>query len=148
MKILLYRLLDSFQSFIRRKRKEISARGNWGAEWRDMVRSGRRYSRVEFDPFGFPVPFTDTSGNEGILYQRSAYRIRPEPGWEWNCQQCKEYSFITESMMPAIIAEWAAEAKRNTDLFAAKGKQYRVPPKPTIERVGCPNCKFRPGDPE
>lgn len=139
MKILWYRFLDSFQSFINRKAKETRERRKWGAHWQDMTRSGRRYTRVE----RFHLPYIPQGEFAGVQH-----RIRPAPGWEWTCPNCKEYSFITESMMPEIIAAWAGEAKRMTDLAAAKGVRFKISERPTIERAGCTNCRYRPGAPE
>jgi len=134
MKLHFYRFLDSLQSFFRRKTKEIRLRHRWGEHWRDTSRIGRRYSRVEAG-----AEFDD---GPGLSY------IRPEPGWEWNCPNCREYSIITESMMPEIIAAWAADAKRITDLAASKGVKFTIKPKPTAATAGCTNCKYLPGEPE
>lgn len=153
MKIFWYRFLDSLQSFLRRTPKEIKGRNKWGPDWRDKTRPGRRYSRVEHNPgvalYKYPGNFVGDA-KEPIngwspLY---AHRIRSEPGWEWNCPNCKEYSIITESMLPEIIATWAADSKRITDLAAARGVTYKIRPKPTAATAGCTNCKYLPGAPE
>jgi hypothetical protein len=94
----------------------------------DMERSGRRYSRVEW------VEFTDSPHR---------FVIRPEPGWEWTCSQCHTYSFVRESDMPAILAEW--------NDFTERSKKRGFKPAhaaPTAATAGCPECKFRPGAPE
>lgn len=132
MKILWYRLLDSLQSLWNRKRKEVRLKRRWGARWRDMTRSGRRYTRVI----------------EGNPAHEPHWASRAEPGWEWTCQNCKSYSIITESMMPDIIAAWAADSKRMTDRAAAKGVKWKIPSKPTAATAGCHYCKYLPGAPE
>ncbi len=133
MTILWYRFLDSFQSFIRRKAKEAAGKKRWGPIWRDMTRPGRVYSRVD----------AAAECDDGILYL-----IRPEPGWEWTCPNCKEYSIITESMMPAILKDWEADTERMTERAKAKGVKYTLTPQPTAATAGCTNCKYRPGAPE
>lgn len=137
MKITWYRFSDALRSRWNLLRKELPARRKWGSGWRDYVRPGRTYTRTytrvwESDPIQQP----------GILF------IRPDPGWEWTCPNCKEYSLITEAMMPGIIADWEKTAKQMTELAAAKGVTYKIPERPTIERALCTNCRFRPGPPE
>lgn len=90
-RILWYRLLDSLQSRWNRYWKTRAGRKRWGKDVQliDYVRSGRRYSRVKF---------VDSASADADGY----YVIRPEPGWEWICQQCKTRSFVTAAM----IAEW------------------------------------------
>jgi hypothetical protein len=145
-----YRFLDMLQSFWNTSRKTLRGRRKWGSEWRDKVRPGRTYRRVEFNPMGFPpTPFTDSSGNEGVLHLNSAYRIRPEPGWEWFCPNCKEHSLITESMMPDILKDWNTSIQRMVNKALEKGIRVPpVPPVPTPATAGCPNCRYRPGAPE
>jgi hypothetical protein len=94
----------------------------------DMERSGRRYSRVSsFD----------------VVDDAPRFVIRPEPGWEWRCQQCHTYSFVCESDMPAILGAYRVIEEK------AKKAGYRMPHgAPTAATAGCPNCKFRPGAPE
>jgi hypothetical protein len=141
-----YRFLDMLQSFWNTSRKTAIGRRKWGAEWRDKVRPGRTYSRVEFSPIGFDRGEIDIAVAIGL---HAEYRIRPEPGWEWFCPNCKEYSLITESMMPEILKEWNDSILRMT--IKAKEKGIRVPPvppMPTPATAGCPNCRYRPGAPE
>jgi hypothetical protein len=133
-----YRFLDWLQSAWNRSRKTLVGSLKWGLDWRDKTRRGRNCTRVEFSPVGFEVtPSTP------------AYRIRPEPGWEWWCPNCREYSIITESMMPEILKEWDATIAR---MFAKASEKHvkmpAIPPPPTPATAGCPNCKYRPGAPE
>jgi hypothetical protein len=142
MKLRWYRLLDTLQSFLNKKRKEIREKRKWGEDWKDKTRSGRRYTRVEFNPLGYKFPY-------GTNDETRAFRIRPEPGWEYSCPNCHEYSLVTESMMPAILEEWRATVAR----MAAKSEKLGVPmpaipPEPTPATVGCTNCRYRPGAPE
>jgi hypothetical protein len=143
MKLRWYRLLDTLQSFYNRKRKEIREKRKWGEEWKDKTRSGRRYTRVEFNPTGFSgSPFVDD-------WEAPTYRIRPEPGWEYSCPNCHEYSLVTKSMMPAILEEWRATIARMAEKSQRLGVTMpRIPPEPTAATAGCTNCKFRPGAPE
>jgi hypothetical protein len=136
VKILWYRFLDSFQSFLRSKPKEIRERRRWGKNWRDMTRPGRIYKRVELRP-AYGIPDLGTG-----------YTILPEPGWEWTCPNCKEYSIITESMMPPILKEWQDTVQRMTYSAASKNVKVKIPPNPTAATAGCTNCKYRPGAPE
>jgi len=134
-----YRLLDSLQSCYRRKTKEIRESRKWGPDWRNMVRSGRRYSRTFLDDVDLSADPTRGLG----------WKLHPEPGWELNCSNCHGYSFITESMMPEIIAAWAMDIKRMANHARATGK--RIPPaplKPTAATAGCLHCKCLPGAPE
>ncbi len=138
MKLLWYRFLDFFQSFIRRKTKEAAGKQRWGPIWRDMTRPGRRLSRVYLDD-------VDVSADpeRGL-----GWKMRPDPGWEWTCPNCREYSIITESMMPAILKDWEADTERMTERAKAKGVKYTLTPRPTAATAGCTNCKYRPGAPE
>ena len=129
VKITFYRLLDEVRSFWRRTRKEIRAKRKWGARWKDMTRSGRRYTRVEF--------------KQAIdVFSWDTWRLRHEAGWEWPCPNCKSYSLVTESMMPEILADWEKMA------LNCKNRDLKIPTKPTAATAGCTNCKYRPGDPE
>ncbi len=117
-----------------------AARGFWkfGAGWRDKTRTGRVYSRLEHIEF-------ESSGdvNAGTFREiPEQWRIRPEPGWAWSCQNCKTFSFVTESMMVKILEEWDAEAQR----ILARG--YKPGRRPTTATAPCPNCRYRPGAPE
>ncbi len=141
--ILWYRFLDSLQSKWNRYWKIRAGRKRWGkdAVLENLTRSGRRYSRVEFSDVGFqddaPRYYPDRNTPDG-----SAYRIRSEPGWEWTCQNCKTYSIITESMMPAILKDWEEMAAKTV----AAG--YKPPKRPTAATAGCTNCRYLPGAPE
>jgi hypothetical protein len=128
MKIAWYRLLDTLQSWFNKIRKEIKFRRKWGEDWRNKERSGRRYSRVEA-----VAEFLDGPG---------LWSIRPEPGWEWTCQNCKSYSIITESMMPVILQSWEEMARDTVE------RGYKPPARPTAATAGCPECRYRPGAPE
>lgn len=130
MKILLLRLLDYLGSKWRRFWKIRKLKRKWGNAWFDKSRTGRKYSRVR--------PEEDSPEFTG----RVQYFKRSEPGWEWSCQNCRIYSIITESMMPAILKDWEKMAEN------AATRGYRPPPRPMAATAGCPNCKFRPGDPE
>jgi hypothetical protein len=145
VKLRWYRFLDSFESFLRRKPKEIAGRKRWGPNWRDMTRPGRVYTRVAFSPIGFDHGEIDISKAPSL---HAEHRIRPEPGWEWTCPNCKEYSIITQSMMPAILKEWQDTVQRMTYTAAAKGVKVKIPPKPSAATAGCTNCKYLPGSPE
>jgi hypothetical protein len=135
-----YRFLDWLQSTWNISRKTLAKRRRWGAQWRDKVRPGRQYSRVEEVALPY-IPQGEFAGPQ--------YRIRPEPGWEWWCPNCKEYSLITESMMPEILKEWNESILRMTAKYHEKGvKVPAIPPPPTPATAGCPNCKYRPGAPE
>ena len=129
MKITFYRLLDEAQSFWRRTRKQFRAKRKWGARWKDMTRSGRRYTRV--------VLIDAVSADVEPFYRELA-----EPGWEWSCPNCKSYSLVTESMMPEILADWEKVAA------SAKARGFKIPRKPTAATAGCTNCRYQPGDPE
>jgi hypothetical protein len=123
------RLLDWAGSKWRTYKKIRRLKKRWpGSNPIDMERSGRRYSRVEW------VEFTDSPHR---------WVIRREPGWAWTCQQCHTYSFIRESDMPAILAEFAAYLgkARKTGYRPAHGA-------PTASTAGCPECRMRPGAPE
>jgi hypothetical protein len=128
-----YRFLDWLQSTWNRSRKTLAGRRRWGAQWRDKVRPGRTYTRVyDIEPL-----------------HSCEYFFRPEPGWEWFCPNCKDYSLITESMMPAILEEWKASIARMAEKYQRLGvKMPAIPPEPTAVMAGCPNCKYRPGAPE
>jgi hypothetical protein len=139
VKLRWYRFLDSFQSFIRSKTKEIRERRRWGKNWRDMTRSGRVYRRVQ----EIHLPYIPQGE-----FANGAYELLPQPGWEWTCPNCKEYSLITESMMPTILKEWQDTVQRMTYTAAAKSVKVKIPPKPTAATAGCTNCKYRPGSPE
>jgi hypothetical protein len=121
--------LDKRESAARLKEKTAAGKKRWGKNWRDMVRAGRRFTRVQTVD-----PITADGKVETIL--------RPEPGWEWVCQNCKTYSLITGSMMPAILKDWEALAKKTVD------RGYKPPVKPTAATAGCTNCKYLPGAPE
>jgi hypothetical protein len=135
--ITFYRLLDEAQSFCRRTRKQFRAKRKWGACWKDMTRSGRRYTRVEFSEVGFGAGEIDIS-----RHAQPEFRIRPEPGWEWYCPNCKTYSIVTESMMPQVLSEWEYLAQ------SCKARGLLIPKKPTAATAGCTNCNYRPGAPE
>lgn len=137
LKIQWYRLLDFLQSLYRRKAKEIASR-KWGKNWRNCVRPGRTYTRVE-------LSWWPKSQSEEL---EADYGIRPEPGWEWHCPNCHDYSLITESMMPEILREWQASVSRVLEIARTKGIEHKPTPRPTAATAGCPNCKYRPGAPE
>jgi hypothetical protein len=139
MKLRWYRLLDTLQSFLNKKRKKIREKRKWGEEWKDKTRSGRRYTRVFWDDVDISADPTRGLG----------WKLRPEPGWEYSCPNCHEYSLVTESMMPAILEEWRATVAR----MAEKSQRLavpmpRIPPEPTAATAGCTNCRYRPGAPE
>jgi len=149
LKIQYYRLLDFLQSKFNRTRKEISSKQQWGPEWRNYVRPGRTYTRVIFSPIGFDhgwKEFEDIAKNGEDLH--AEYRIRPEPGWEWYCPNCHEYSLITEAMMPELQAKWANMAQQAVIEAKQTGVKLSIPPMPTASRANCPNCRYRPGAPE
>lgn len=120
---------DQRESAARLRKKTIACKLRWGKDWKNMVRTGRRYTRVER---------IEPTTAEGEV----TYVLRPEPGWEWMCQNCKTYSLITESMMPEILKDWETLAKKTV----ARG--FKPPEKPTAATAGCTNCKYRPGAPE
>ncbi len=144
-----HRKLDPIQKLLRQDQRESAARiakktaeskAKWGKHWRDMVRSGRHYTRVEI------IEPTTAKGEP-------EYKLRPEPGWDWICFNCKTKSLVTEVMIAVwkvdnqeirtdMMAEWATLAKQT----AALG--YKPPVRPTPATAGCPNCKARPGAPE
>lgn len=135
--ILWYRFLDSLGSTWRRSWKSIANRQRWGRDWRDSVRSGRRYSRVELD-------------SERL---EAYWRIRSEPGWEWVCQNCKTRSLV----LPSMVAVWTiGDGPIRTDMIqewqdlSAKtvARGFKPPVKPTPATAPCPNCHYRPGAPE
>jgi hypothetical protein len=143
-----YRLLDSVHHLWNLGWKTVAGRQRWGVSWRDKTRSGRRYTRVQFSPIGFDLGQIDIAiaQRPGIWSHRpnlhAEYRIRPEPGWEWTCPNCKTYSMITASMMPAILRDWEEMAVKTV----ARG--YKPPARPTAATAGCTNCRFLPGAPE
>ncbi len=118
-----------------------AARGFWryGAGWRDKTRTGRVYSCVEFIEYEQDVANTAA----GVTWNvPTHWRRRAEPGWAWSCQNCKTFSFVTESMMVKILADWDAEAQQ----ILARG--YKPTRRPTPATARCPNCCYRPGVPE
>ncbi len=123
--LVLLRFLDFFGSFFRFNKKRILSQWKWGARWPDFVRSGRKLVRVQFD-------------------EQYGWRKYSEPGWEWICQNCKEYSIITDSMVPKLIKDWESES---ADL-RSRGNERYIRPRPTAQTARCPNCRFSPGDPE
>ena len=129
------RFLDWAQSAANRARKYLkyrflSEKNGGGPLWRDCTRAGRRFVRVRFNPL-------DASGR--------AWRHYETPGWEWNCPNCHDYSIITAGMLKRIQDEWLDQALRLKD----RGLEAHIKPRPTTgARVGCPNCKYLPGDPE
>ncbi len=129
---------DWLGSRIRLSRKAALGVWKYGLGWRDKTRTGRVYSRVEYLEY-------ERSGdvNEGTFREQPAHwRMRAEPGWAWTCQNCKEFSLITPSMLAAILTQWDIES----DKIRAKG--YKPGKRPSIEMVRCTNCHFRPGAPE
>jgi hypothetical protein len=129
MKITIYRILDKLESFWNLSRKASKEKERWGEDWRNKTRSGRRHTRVWF----VDSPSRDSEG---------FYTLRPEPGWEWCCPNCKTYSIVTESMMPQVLSEWEYLAQ------SCKARGLPIPRKPTVATAGCTNCKYRPGAPE
>ncbi len=134
-----YRFLDWLQSLWNRSRKTVYNRIKWGSEWRDSVRSGRRYSRVE-------------CRESDVTWDRY-YAIRPCPGWEWTCSNCKTKSIVNASLVAFytidgttcrddVLEKWRELAAST----AARG--FKPPVKPTPATAGCPNCQYRPGAPE
>jgi hypothetical protein len=119
------RFLDFSQSLWNRTRKALKARRKWGVDWRNCVRPGRRFVRLKFD-------------------EQHGWRHYVTPGWEWNCWNCKDYSIITEGMMPKLIAEWENEA----DVLRSRGFERHIKPKPTAQTARCPNCRAGTGEPE
>src|SRR5262249_347150 len=94
--ITLLRFLDLLQSSWNQFNKGMRFGLKYGRGWRDKVRTGRRYSRVERHEAG---EFDDSA----------VWFVRDEPGWEWRCQNCKAYSIITASMLPVILETWKTE---------------------------------------
>ena len=124
--ILWLRFLDWLGSRWRTYKKIRRLKKRWpGANPTDMERSGRKFSRVSH------------------VISLNHYAIRPEPGWEWDCQQCHTYSFVTENDMPDILEEY-----RQLEAKAIKRGHRMTYPAPTPATAGCPECKFRPGGPE
>lgn len=134
MRLRLYLLLDSFEHKWRKYWKVRALQHQWGDRWQDMSRKGRTYTRVS--------PVIGVPRVVGVLGSSEGFIIRPDPGWEWNCPNCKDYSRITEADMPAILRIWEIMAQKAID------RGYKVPRKPTAATAGCPNCNFLPGDPE
>jgi hypothetical protein len=140
-----YRFLDWLQSAWNTSRKTIAGRRRWGSQWRDKVRPGRTCTRVE----RIDIPIPEAANYAEWKLNSAVYSIRPEPGWEWWCPNCKEYSLITESMMPEILTEWQEGVKRMIAKAYEKGiPAPTIPPPPTPATAGCTNCKYRPGAPE
>jgi hypothetical protein len=134
-----YRFLDWLQSAWNTSRKTLAGHRRWGSQWRDKVRPGRHHTRVFYDDVDISADPTRGFG----------WKLRPEPGWEWYCPNCKEYSIITESMMPEILKEWRESIERMLAKYHDKGLQVpAIPPQPTPATAGCTNCKYRPGAPE
>lgn len=111
---------------IRRITNRWSSDPDWSGNWQNYERSGRSYRRAWLAPIS------------------QIWVDYPEPGWEWTCQNCKEYSFIRKSDMPAILAEW----RRKVDYMIAKEYTKGFPAKPTAATAPCTNCCFHPGAPE
>lgn len=130
MVILWLRFGDWLGSIYRLSAKAAAGLWGYGAGWRDKTRTGRVYSRVDYEEY--------RTGDQ----LRSGWAVRPEPGWAWTCQNCKTFSLITASMMAAIWAEWDTEAGK----ILARG--YKPGRRPTAATAGCPNCCYRPGAPE
>jgi hypothetical protein len=133
--------LDTKQSEARLKQKTAASLKRWGKNWKDMVRTGRRFTRVErIDPITADAEVT--------------YVLRTEPGWEWTCQNCKTRSLVTESPMIAIYTidgvTYRDDVLKAWEELAAKtvARGFKPPEKPTATTAGCPNCKYRPGSPE
>jgi len=124
--ILWLRFLDWAGSAWRRYWKLLPLKAKYGDAWANNSRSGRVFRRVWQAPIS------------------KLWIDYPEPGWEWTCQNCKEYSFIRESDMPAILAEW----RRKVDYMEAKGYTKGFPAKPTAATAPCTNFCFQPGAPE
>ena len=129
LKIQYYRLLDYLQSTWNQALKQARSRQRWGKDWRNKTRSGRTYRRIAF------IEAITADG-------KARYEILPDPGWEWNCPNCKTKSFVTESMMPEILVDWERIALK------CKQRGLPIPRKPTPATAGCTNCKYRPGAPE
>ncbi len=147
-----YRFLDWLQSAWNISRKTIAGRRKWGAGWRDKVRPGRHYTRLrrrfELECGAMPG-VRDEKFLQSTAEERSQWAIRSQPGWEWFCPNCKDYSLITQSMMPEIMKEWNESILRMTAKAHEKGVRVpAIPPAPTPATAGCPNCKYRPGAPE
>jgi hypothetical protein len=147
--ILWCRFLDWLQSAWNLSHKTLYCRARWGAQWRDKVRPGRTCTRVEFFPDGHEDYIQLTPEYKRTATHHPFYRLRAEPGWEWWCPNCKEYSLITESMMPEILQEWREGIARMLAKAHEKGVQTpAIPATPTPATAGCTNCKYRPGAPE
>jgi hypothetical protein len=143
--ILWYRFLDWLQSTWNTSRKTIAGRRRWGSQWRDKVRPGRTHTRVERIDIALPEAYNYADWKA----RNAGYAIRIQPGWEWWCPNCKEYSLITKSMMPEILKEWREGIERMLAKYNEKGvKAPAIPPPPTPATAGCTNCKYRPGAPE
>ncbi len=145
MKLAWFRFLDWLQSSYRYKTKEIASKRKYGPEWKNCVRPGRKYSHLQF--MGYQALEWKREGAiiSKTTYSRPHYEIRHEPGWEWHCPNCHDYSIITESMMPEILQEYEDRLKA---MLAVAKPGFQAPPRPTAAMAGCPNCKYRPGAPE
>ena len=133
--------LDRIESAKRLREKTSAAKKKYSYDWRDYTRPGRIYTRVE------TIEPTTAAGT-------TEYVLRPEPGWEWICPNCKTWSLITEAMkgyerqfgklvlVCDVLKEWEQLAQQTV-----RGG-FKAPVKPTAAMAGCTNCKFRPGDPE
>src|SRR5262245_13795236 len=86
IRLRLYQFLDYLGSRRRLFSKWMKHR-KWGKNWRDYSRSGRVLRRV-----GYDGPY-------------ESMRLR-RPGWEWNCPNCKTYSFVTAEDLPQILETW------------------------------------------
>ncbi len=133
-------VLDGKESLLRWKAKRDAAKKQFGPGWRDKVRPGRVYTRV--------LRIEPTTAEDEVRYE-----LRPEPGWEIRCGNCKTYSLV----LPSMIAIWTVDNQEiRTDMMkeweqlAQKtlAAGFKPPSKPTPEICPCPNCKFRPGAPE
>jgi hypothetical protein len=152
LKIRYYRLLDYLQSTWNQYIKTARGRQRWGKDWRNKTRSGRTYRRVQLEEMEDPqvahqrrLDYLAEGGDLSTWRHydwKPYYRIRPEPGWEWSCPNCKTRSFVTESMMPDILIDWERIALK------CKERGLPIPRKPTAATAGCTNCKYRPGAPE
>ena len=131
---------DVRESLRRKNKKTTEAKNQWGKNWPNMVRSGRQFTRVQVIS-----PITAAGKVE--------YVLRPEPGWQWTCFNCKTGSLVTEKLIAIwkveneeirtdMMAEWEALAKQSVE------RGFKPPVKPTPATAGCPNCKARPGAPE
>jgi hypothetical protein len=131
---------DNRESAARLAKKTAESKAKWGKSWRDMVRSGRRFSRVE------TIEPTTAEGDV-------KYVLRPEPGWLWICFNCKTRSLVTDT----LIAIWKVNNQEiRTDMMAewvqlaqkTEAGGFQPPARPTPATCPCPNCKARPGAPE